>query len=536
MYKNFPAALWRLAVRTVCVAMPCWQTFVHVLSHLAYYFKAVVDTADTLLILKKFTYMSTLSQQIIYANLSCYNDLHIITDAEKISNMSTDQRGRFKGTPMIAVEPATVTALQALVSYCHAHNLAMVPQGGNTGLCGGATPDASGTQILISLRRLRTVRHIDQLNATLTIEAGTTLQDIQNIAEQAGYLFPLSLASQGNCQIGGNLSTNAGGVHVLRYGMIRDAVLGLEVILSDGRLWSDLRGLRKDNTGYALKHLFIGAEGTLGIITAVTLKLFPRWSYVMGCWISVQTLDEVDKLLILFRQIAGDRLTAFEVMPELCLRWVQMSHPDWLLPAPLTPWTVWVELAENAPYSDLLSWFEAHMPKLKPWQDKLVITQTSREHHAAWQWRESISAAKKRAVIAINYDISLSISQLHEWIKHIQMELKKSFPLLGCTGYGHWGDGNLHWSVFVSREALPLSLSEIESDINTLIYNSIHAYGGSISAEHGLGQLKARVIEHYQAPIEREMMRSIKQALDPLHLMNPGKIFSIPVSDQAVQT
>lgn len=457
--------------------------------------------------------------------LKDHPELHFISDPERLSAVSTDQRGRFHGQPLILVEPSNTAAVQTLMAHCYAHRIPVVPQGGNTSMCGGATPDHSGNQIVLSLRRLRAIREVDALNATLTVEAGLTLQEVQEAAKRAGYLFPLSLAAQGTCQIGGNLSTNAGGIHVLRYGMMRDFVLGLEVVLPDGRLWQGLRGLRKDNTGYSLKHLFVGAEGTLGIITAATLKMVPQWAHVLGLWIGAESLEDVDQLLSVFRRIAGDRLTAFEVMSAQTLRWVQMRQPDWILPAPLTtPWIIWVELAESAPKADLLAWLESHLSELDKWQNHLVVTQTTREHAAAWQWREMISDAKKTAVRALNYDISLPISALRLWIYSITDLLREHFPILNCTCYGHWGDGNLHWSIYVSHESPPETLSTIEGHVTTLIYDSVYAHGGSISAEHGLGQLKATLINHYQDPVERALMREIKAALDPRRIMNPGKV------------
>ncbi|MES2208173.1 MAG: FAD-binding oxidoreductase [Pseudomonadota bacterium] len=457
-------------------------------------------------------------------SLKEHPDLHFITDADRLNALCTDWRGHFHGKTSLAVEPKNVNGLQVLLAHCHQHGIPVVPQGGNTGLCGGATPDHSGSQLVISLRRLRAIRDIDQLNASMTVEAGCTLEEIQNEAEKAGFLFPLSLAAQGTCQIGGNLATNAGGVHVVRYGMMRDLILGLEVVLPDGRLWSGLRKLKKDNTGYSLKHLFVGSEGTLGIITAATLKMMPRWADVLGVWISVDTLAEIDELLGLFRKAAGDRLCAFEVMSSESLQWVKTSHPDWVFPSPLKKWTAWIELAETAPHSSLLQWFEDHLELFANWADSMQLMQTAREHEQGWRWRENIPTSEKSIVHAYNYDISVPISQLTAWVNSMGALIHGHFPNVQTTCFGHWGDGNLHWGVYVPKETSPEYLNSIKEPLTTLIFDHVHAYQGSISAEHGLGQLKVTTINHYQDAVERDLMRQIKKALDPANLMNPGKV------------
>jgi FAD/FMN-containing dehydrogenase len=451
-------------------------------------------------------------------------DLLWITDPQRLASLCTDWRGHYHGKAMVGVEPLTVAALQRVMAYCYQHGISMVPQGGNTGLCGGATPDESGSQLLLSLTRLSAVRSIDADNASIVVEAGCTLQRLQEAAEEAGFLFPLSLAAEGSCQIGGNLSTNAGGVHVVRYGMMRDLVLGLEVVLPDGRLWSGLRALKKDNTGYSLKHLFVGAEGTLGVITAASLKLFPRWKDCLGVWVSLDNLDEVEALYRLFRDAAGERLSAFEVMSAESLQWVLSCHSDRILPAPLKAWTLWIELAETAPHSSLLQWFEDHLSLFGDWVEKMVLMQSSREYEQGWEWRELIPTSEKRAVQAWNYDISVPISRLKSWIQNVQAAISSRFSDVKSTCFGHWGDGNLHWAVYVARDHSVDYLNSIKEPLTKLVFDYVHEYGGSISAEHGLGQLKAHIINDYQDNIERDMMRAIKNAMDPFTLMNPGKV------------
>jgi FAD/FMN-containing dehydrogenase len=452
------------------------------------------------------------------------DDLIWMTSPDRLDALSTDWRGDFHGKALIGVEPLTVQALQEVMQYCYQHRISVVPQGGNTGLCGGATPDDSGQQVLLSLRKLAAIRQIDHDNGSMIVETGCTLQNVQEAASEAGFLFPLSLAAQGSCQIGGNLSTNAGGVHVVRYGMMRDLVLGLEVVLPDGRLWSGLRGLKKDNTGYSLKHLFIGAEGTLGVITAATLKLFPAWKECLGVWISVDSLDEVEAIFRLFRDAAGERLAAFEIMSAEALGWVLKCYPDRVLPSQLG---AWIELAETSPCSSLLQWFEDHLSWFDHWVEKMVLMQTPREHQQGWEWRELIPTSEKRATHAWNYDISVPISALKKWIQEVQNSTQALFPDVKTTCFGHWGDGNLHWAVYVDKENNINRLHDIKEAVTKLIYDSVHHYGGSISAEHGLGQLKATLIDQYQGSVERDLMRLIKSAIDPLNLMNPGKVIKI---------
>lgn len=459
-----------------------------------------------------------------FAPLWQHPELRFITDPSHLASLSTDWRQRYHGNPYLAIEALSVEALAIVVAYCHDRRIPMVPQGGNTGLCGGSIPDTSHSQVILSTRQLNKILEVDKVNASLIVQAGCTLQQVHDAAQSVGFYFPVSLAAQGTCQIGGNLSTNAGGVHVIRYGMIRDWVLGLEVILPTGARWSSLKKLRKDNTGYPLKELFIGAEGTLGIITAASLKMIPTPTDSIGLWISLDSLHEVTHLLSLFREIAGDRLSAFEVMSKQSLEWVSDYQADWHLPAPLHAWTVWIELHETAPHSRLINWFDEHSAALTAWEERIVVMQTIQEQRKGWQWREGIPSAKKRAVCALNYDIAFPINALESAISDLHKQLSQHFPETQQTLFGHWGDGNIHFSVYVPRDYSMAYLRDREEKISSIIYDITHHYQGSISAEHGLGQLKAGLIQRYQSPVEHEMMQTLKKAFDPYHLMNPGKV------------
>ena len=402
-----------------------------------------------------------------------------------------------------------------------------MPQGGNTSLCGGSVPlSVNGGQIVLNLSRMDRIRAIDTTNYTMTVEAGCKLADVREVAEKNNRFFPLGLtATQKFCEIGGNLSTNAGGINVLRYGNTRDLVLGLEVVLPDGRVWNGLRSLRKDNSGYDLKHLFIGAEGTLGIITAAVLKLFPRPQAEATACIAVRDPAAAVALLAHLRAACGDKISAFEIISRSSLDLVFKHIPDTREPFPNKhEWIVITQLADVLTASLDAALREA----LRSFGDGIIEFDISSNKERAerwWQLRKNISEAQKREGISIKHDVSVPISRIAEFIARADSALHNAFPGIRIVAFGHMGDGNIHYNVSMPDAAQNKSfVARQEGAVNKLVYAVVRELNGSISAEHGLGQLKRDAIRDYKDPLELELMRSVKQALDPHGLMNPGKV------------
>ena len=451
----------------------------------------------------------------------------VLTDPADMAPYLTDWRGRFNGRARAVVRPANTDEVARVVAACEAEKIALVPQGGNTGLCGGATPSAAGDEIVLCLSRMKTIRHIDPLDNTLTVDAGVTLADAQAAAATVGRLFPLSLASEGSCQIGGNLSTNAGGVHVLRYGTMRDLVLGLEVVLPDGRIWHGLRRLRKDNTGFDLKHLFIGAEGTLGIITGAVLKLFPRPRSNATAWLALPSVEAAVSLLAELRAHFGERISAFELVSRVSLDLVLQHIPDTRDPlAEKAPWYVLVELADTLPDFDLETRLETALGAAL--EDGRVIdatlAQSGAQAAALWALREHISDAQKREGFSIKHDISLPVSAIARFIAQADAALQAAFPGVRIVTFGHVGDGNLHYNLSQPVSADNAAFIAQTPAANRIVHDLVAALEGSISAEHGLGQLKRDEILLYKSDTEMALMRAIKSAIDPHSQMNPGKV------------
>lgn len=447
----------------------------------------------------------------------------VLTEAVDLAPFCTDWRGRYTGQPLCVVLPSDTEAVAAVVSACAAAGVPMVPQGGNTGLCGGATP--IGGEVLISLRRLNRIRSVDADNNAITVEAGCTLQVVQEAATSVDRLFPLSLAAEGSATIGGNLSTNAGGVQVLRYGNARDLALGLEVVLADGSIWHGLRALRKDNTGYDLKHLFIGAEGTLGLITAATLKLFPQPRETVTAWVVVTDPLAAVRLLGNLRAVAGDNVTAFELIDRASLALV-LQHME-KARAPLQAkhdWYVLIELS-GAKY-------QLHDMLEKALQEGVasgqvidaVIAKSEVQRLELWGLRENISEAQKLEGISIKHDIGLPVSRIDEFIQRAGTALKAISPDVRIVCFGHVGDGNLHYNLSKVNALSNEDFIAQTPVINRIVYDLVCELGGSISAEHGLGQLKRNEVLQYKSMTEMNLMRSVKAALDPQGLMNPGKL------------
>ena len=446
------------------------------------------------------------------------------TEAADMAPHLTDWRGNFVGTALAVVSPANVEEVSAVVRLCAETKTPIVPQGGNTGMVGGATPDRSGLAVVLSLKRMNRIRSIELANAALTVEAGCILQTIQETAAENGAFFPLSLAAEGSCTIGGNLSTNAGGTAVLRYGNARELVLGLEAVLPDGRIWHGLSALRKDNTGYDLKHLLMGAEGTLGIITAAVLKLYPAPQRTATALIAVKDPDAAVALLGVMRATFGDRLTGMELMSGVCLELVRKYFPD-------TPtffgerqaWQVLVELTDtmkNTPLEDALA--EALVPMLDSGgAPDAVIAQSKAQAAAMWTVREQIPDAEKREGKSVKHDISVPISRIAEFISSTDPKLQAHFPDATLICFGHIGDGNLHYNVSFPGVALTPTQSR---EANKIVYAALDERAGSISAEHGIGQLKRDEITQHKSAVALDAMRAIKRALDPDGIMNPGKV------------
>jgi FAD/FMN-containing dehydrogenase len=461
---------------------------------------------------------------LIAALRALVGERHVLTGAGEMAPYCTDWRGRYTGEPLAIVSPGDTPQVAEVVRLCADAGVAVVPQGGNTGLCGGATPIAG--EVVICLRRLSRVRAIDVANNTITVEAGCTLAAVQDAAASADRLFPLSLAAEGTATIGGNLSTNAGGVQVLRYGNARELCLGLEVVLPDGRIWNGLRGLRKDNTGYDLKHLFVGAEGTLGLITAAVLKLYSRPRSVATGWISVPTPVAAVTLLTRLREAIGGRVTAFELIGSPALDLVLKNIPHSRNPLlDASPWHVLVELSDtmesdlaSALQEVLLSAVDAGLA------GDAVIAQNDAQAKAFWALRENISEAQKIEGVSIKHDISLPVSCIAEFIERSDAALASAFPGVRIVCFGHVGDGNLHYNQSKPQAQDNAAFIDQTAAVNRIVHDIVHDLGGSISAEHGLGQLKRDEILRYKSETEMDMMRAIKRSLDPEGLMNPGKV------------
>lgn len=440
-----------------------------------------------------------------------------------------DWRKQYVGKALAVVKPANVNEVAEIVKWCVVNKVAIVPQGGNTGLCGGATPDDSGLQMIVSLTRLKQVRQIDATNNTLTVEAGCTLYEVQQLALSVERYFPLSLAAEGTCTIGGNLSTNAGGTAVLRYGNTRDLTLGLEVVTPQGEILSMLRGLRKDNTGYDLKHLFIGAEGSLGLITAATLKLFPKPQARLCALTALETPEQCLNLLNLARDDCDANLTAFEVISHECLGLVVQHVAG--TQNPFNAVHAWYALIEiSNPYSE-----EKAREQLEGLLEQAlendviqdaVCAQSLAQVQALWRLRESISEAESKEGRNIKHDVSIPISSLPDFMKITDAQILTQFPGTKMVVFGHFGDGNLHYNVSCSHIKNLDDWREMMPKISHVVHESVAAFNGSISAEHGLGQFKAKTINLYKSELEMRLMRQIKAVLDPHNIMNPGKVIA----------
>ncbi len=456
---------------------------------------------------------------------------HVLTHEDPSTDLSAwelDWRKRIRGRALAVVRPGSTHEVAAVVKACAASKTSIVPQGGNTGLVVGGVPDASGTQIVLSLGRMQAVRAIDPANLTITVEAGCVLQNLQAAAEAAGFLFPLSLGAEGSCTIGGNLGTNAGGTQVLRYGNTRELCLGLEVVNAQGEIWHGLTGLRKDNTGYDLRNLMIGSEGTLGVITAATLKLYPQPAAQLTAWAAVPSMQAAVDLLGLAHQRLGPGLTGFEVMGQFALSLVDKHYPQ--LRVPLwkeTPWCVLLENSDSENEAHARAQFESLLEVALDagCVTDAVVAENLTQARGLWHIRESITLAQAEEGLNIKHDISIPVSRIPDFVAETDALLAQHIPGVRLVDFGHLGDGNLHYNVQVPEGADGQAfLRDCEDQVNTLVFDQVKRFDGSISAEHGVGELKVGKLPLYKDPTALAMMRAVKKALDPHNIMNPGRV------------
>jgi len=454
---------------------------------------------------------------------------HVLADGD-LSAYEQDWRRRERGKALAVVRPGSTEEVAAVVRACAAAGTSIVPQGGNTGLAVGSTPDLSGTQVVLSLTRMNAVRALDKDNLTMTVDAGCILQNVQDAADQAGLLFPLSLAAEGSCTIGGNLGTNAGGTQVVRYGNARDLCLGLEVVTPQGEVWNGLKGLRKDNTGYDLRNLLIGSEGTLGVITAATLKLYPKPAAQLTAWAAVPSMQQAVALLGLAHQHLGAGLTGFEVMGQFALSLVGRHMPQLRVPFlgdANAPWCVLLENSDSESEDHARARFEALLQTAfeAGCVTDAVVAENLTQAHQLWHIRESIPLAQAEEGLNIKHDISVPISRIPAFVEYADALMLREIAGVRLVNFGHLGDGNLHYNVQAPVDGDPKAfLRDQEAHVNHLVYEAVAQFGGSFSAEHGIGALKVDKLEKYQSPTALAMMRAIKQSLDPQGILNPGRM------------
>jgi FAD/FMN-containing dehydrogenase len=451
---------------------------------------------------------------------------HVVTDAQILENHLVEPRGLYRGLALAMVRPGSTEEIARLLAYCNKARLPIVPQGGNTGLVGGQIPDESGGEIVLSLQRMNRIREVDPVSNSMIVEAGVTLAAAQEAAEKADRLFPLSLASEGSCTIGGNLSTNAGGVGVIAYGNARDLTLGLEVVLANGAVMSTLSKLRKDNTGYDLKDLFVGAEGTLGVIAAASLKLFPRPRAMATAFVGVPDPAAALKLLGLAREVVGNEVTGFELLPRIGLDFVLRHSPSSRDPLSSShPWYVLIELSSQKSQGleeTLSELLEAAM------EQELVgdaaVAATLEQRKAFWRLREDMSDAQRPEGGSIKHDVSVPVGATADFIREASAAVFNFMPAARVVAFGHLGDGNIHFNVSQPVGADKAAYLSRWEDMNVVVHAVVKRYGGSISAEHGIGQLKRALLRETKDKAALEVMRLIKTALDPNGVLNPGKM------------
>jgi FAD/FMN-containing dehydrogenase len=456
---------------------------------------------------------------------------YILTEDGEKAPYLTDWRKRYTGKALAVLLPGTSAEVADIVKLCSQHQVALVPQGGHTGFCGGATPDGSGKQIILNLKRMNQIREIDIANQTITLEAGCILQTVQEKAAEKGFLFPLSLGAEGSCMIGGNLATNAGGTNVLRYGNARDLCLGLEVVTAKGEIWNGIKGLRKDNTGYDLRDLFVGSEGTLGIITSAVMKLYPlpisQWTTLVAC----ATVADSIALLNLFQKRATSLLTGFEMMTQESLELNEKHFPQMANPLEgKPPFTLLIELSDHESEDHvrqlletiLEEAFESHLIS------DAVIASNLSQANAFWHMREHITLAQAEEGANLKHDITIPLSSLESFIQETDVLMRAKYPGIRIINFGHLGDGNLHYNIAPPLGVDPKTFNDAnEKPIHELVYAQVERCNGSISAEHGVGQLKLDSLRAHKGDVAHELMKTLKRALDPQNILNPHKVVSI---------
>jgi FAD/FMN-containing dehydrogenase len=449
---------------------------------------------------------------------------------DAVAPFVADFRRLYRGATPLVLMPRSVDEVAEILRICNREEVAVVPHGGNTSYCGGATPDEAGAQIVLSMRRLNRVRHVDAADYSMAIEAGCTLAEAQQAAREADRLFPLSLGSEGTAQIGGNLSTNAGGTAVLRYGMMRDLVLGLEVVLADGRVLAGLKSLRKDNTGYDVKSLFVGAEGTLGVITAACLKLFPLPADTATALVGIDSPRQALDLLASLRSAAGDQVTSFELMPRLAVELTVRHVPGVADPLEQnTPWYLLIELSSPNPRQDLITLLTATLEDAAARgaiADAMLATSIA-QAQAMWKLRESVPEAQRLHGASLKHDVSVPVSAIPTLIEEGSALVHRLAPEGDVVSYGHAGDGNLHFNVSQKPGADIKSFVARGPVLELAMFDLVESLGGSISAEHGIGRLKAAEFARRADPVELAVMHELKRALDPKGILNPGKVLCV---------
>lgn len=456
---------------------------------------------------------------------------YVLTEEDAKTPYLTDWRKRFTGKALAVLLPSTSTEVSQIVKLCAERQIALVPQGGHTGFCGGATPDNSGKQVVLNLKRMNHIREIDVANQTITVEAGCILQVIQEKAAEKGYLFPLSLGAEGSCMIGGNLATNAGGTNVLRYGNARDLCLGLEVVTATGEIWNGIKGLRKDNTGYDLRDLFIGSEGTLGIITAAVMKLYPlpisQWITLVAC----ESIADSIALLNLFQKRATSLLTGFEMMTQESLELNEKHFPHMANPLKGNPpFTILIELSDYESENHVRQLLETILEEAFETNliNDAVIASNLSQANAFWHMREHITLAQAEEGANLKHDITIPLSSLDRFISDTDALIRAKYPGVRIINFGHLGDGNLHYNIAPPLGIDPKAFNVAnEKPIHELVYAQVELCNGSISAEHGVGQLKLDGLRAHKGDVAHELMKTLKRALDPQNILNPNKVVSI---------
>ncbi len=448
----------------------------------------------------------------------------LMDGAEEIAPMLVEPRGLYRGSALLVVKPASTEEVSGVVKVCAEMGVPITPQGGNTGLCGGATPDG---QVLLSLSRMNRIRDIDTLDFTITVEAGCILQNIQAAVAEKDRLFPLSLGAEGSCQIGGNLSTNAGGINTLRYGNARDLVLGLEVVLPDGRIWNNLKRLRKDNTGYDLKHLFVGGEGTLGIITAATCKLFPKPKDEVSVFCAVRDIEGIIELLSRLRAATGDQISAFELIERFGIH-LACKHVHGCRDPFDQPYDHYVLFRASAGRADSGLRLIVEEALGQAYEDGLILDATIAESEAQtrafWRIREGVVEGQIPEGASIKHDISVPVSRIPEFMKRAAPVVETTIPGSRICAFGHAGDGNLHYNITQPENMDRNKFLGLWEKLNHAVHEIVVDMGGSISAEHGIGKLKVEELQYFKPALDLELMKRIKHALDPNGIFNPGKV------------